>query len=814
MAWTISRPGGDTLLTTATVFGEDVLDRIYLPGSSTVVANFDVRGFEWYAGDVASLSGGVGVDTLIGSANSDMVVWDIGTVQGFPFDPGFLGRARLPVGAARLEVIALADGDDLLNLTVNPATLSGGPSPGAYAFDVTAYGGDGNDAIASGEGNDLLVGDENAGLPPTDMRFDTIWGFGGNDTIFGDDGSTAPDAGGLADMLSGGMGDDLIYGEGGRDRIEGNEGRDTLYGGGGNDLIDGEDAFADDDLPDSSDTIYGGAGNDDIEGGAGDDLIYGDDDGDFLSGSAGNDTLDGGAGDDVLEAGDGDDTLIGGAGVDELYGGAGADVLYLFADTVTVGDGARDYVQGWDGASALVKFELDGLEVNWSFDAFDGEDGGVDTLVGTSGNDIVLANPDDIYVDSFAQDSRPGRLAGIELVMLGGGADIFLANDPDGATGSGLVYQEAITVFGGEGSDTIVTGSGNDVIRGSGGGADPMASGDDYLVGGAGNDSIGGGPGNDRIYGGAGNDTVSAGLGDDTIFGGGGIDRLSGGGGDDLIFGGRDAFGDDGADIIVLSFAAPLGASTVEGGANDAASDGADDVFVSGAYDTINASLGADDDRYIASSTDSGTLQIDRVDGQLGDDLVSTWYGNDELSGSEGEDALWGGAGSDTIYGGPDTDYLYGGFGDNDVLAGGAGQDFYYWSRTDGQGDQIFDDFRSADPLPGQQADNVLVVFPDFDPTEVDGDGLRTGSGVVEVDRDLYDLSGGDDMVRLTDIDGAAGSMYRLTVLTGDGAANYVEFDQRDVQTILLWNNDAAGTGQVIQTYAWDPIDGRYEYVG
>ena len=108
----------------------------------------------------------------------------------------------------------------------------------------------------------------------------------------------------------------------------------------------------------------------------------------------------------------------------------------------------------------------------------------------------------------------------------------------------------------------------------------------------------------------------------------------------------------------------------------------------------------------------------------------------------------------------------------------------------------------------------MLVVFPDFDSTEVNGDGLRTGSGVVETDRDLHDLAGGDDMVQLTDIDGAGGTMWRMTVLTGDGATNYVEFDQRDVQTILLWNNDAAPGEQVIQTYAWDPIDGRYEFVG
>lgn len=74
-------------------------------------------------------------------------------------------------------------------------------------------------------------------------------------------------------------------------------------------------------------------------------------------------------------------------------------------------------------------------------------------------------------------------------------------------------------------------------------------------------------------------------------------------------------------------------------------------------------------------------------------------------------------------------------------------------------------------------------------------------------------MAGGDDMVQLVDLDGAAaGTMYRMTILQRAGAGNSIEFDQTEISVIGLWNHDAVGVTPVITAYVWDPVDGRYEY--
>jgi hypothetical protein len=66
-----------------------------------------------------------------------------------------------------------------------------------------------------------------------------------------------------------------------------------------------------------------------------------------------------------------------------------------------------------------------------------------------------------------------------------------------------------VTVYAGQGSDTVSTGSGNDKIFGG----DDL----DYLVGNAGNDFIDGGDGNDRITATGGTDEIWGNTGDDRI---------------------------------------------------------------------------------------------------------------------------------------------------------------------------------------------------------------------------------------------------------------------------------------------------------
>lgn len=101
------------------------------------------------------------------------------------------------------------------------------------------FGGDGQDRINAGLGNDYVEGGNDWG--------DFISEAGvGNDTIYGGDGN---------DQITAGVGDDLVYGGKGLDSIDGEQGNDKLYGQSGDD------------------TVIGGAGIDRIVGGSGDDNL-------------------------------------------------------------------------------------------------------------------------------------------------------------------------------------------------------------------------------------------------------------------------------------------------------------------------------------------------------------------------------------------------------------------------------------------------------------------------------------------------------------------------------------------------------------
>jgi hypothetical protein len=84
-------------------------------------------------------------------------------------------------------------------------------------------GGDGNDTITAGGGNDILLGARGN---------DQLNGGGGNDRLFGDLGN---------DILHGNAGDDTLYGYRGNDNLFGDDGADLLVdiGGGNRDTLNG-----------------------------------------------------------------------------------------------------------------------------------------------------------------------------------------------------------------------------------------------------------------------------------------------------------------------------------------------------------------------------------------------------------------------------------------------------------------------------------------------------------------------------------------------------------------------------------------------
>ncbi len=221
------------------------------------------------------------------------------------------------------------------------------------------FGGDGNDTLSGGSGNDLLFGQNGN---------DIINGKAGNDMLFGGAGN---------DVMDGGTGDDQVFGQSGNDRMIWNP-------GGGNDLMEGGDG---------SDTaeVNGGNGAETftitangtrvrfdrttpapffLDIGTTENLVVNANGGDDVI-TAGNGlanliqlTLDGGDGNDTITGGDGNDTLIGGNGNDVITGGRGNDVALLGTGNDTFvwnpGDGS-DTVEGQDGFDTL---QFNGANVN------------------------------------------------------------------------------------------------------------------------------------------------------------------------------------------------------------------------------------------------------------------------------------------------------------------------------------------------------------------------------------------------------------------------------------------------------------------
>lgn len=74
---------------------------------------------------------------------------------------------------------------------------------------IVFFGGNKNDTLYGGLGDDVLVGEHSTDQPN-----------GGNDTLYGGDGN---------DIVRGGAGDDILYGGNGLDSLGGDAGNDTIY---------------------------------------------------------------------------------------------------------------------------------------------------------------------------------------------------------------------------------------------------------------------------------------------------------------------------------------------------------------------------------------------------------------------------------------------------------------------------------------------------------------------------------------------------------------------------------------------------------
>lgn len=196
-----------------------------------------------------------------------------------------------------------------------------------------------------------------------------------------------------------------------------------------------------------------------------------------------------------------------------------------------------------------------------------------------------------------------------------------------------------------------------------------------------------GGNGNDTIDGNDAANTILGGSGNDVILGGGGSDTIDGGDDDDEIYGGSEGdllFGGNGADTLV----GEMGNDTIYGG-NDAdlilGGNGNDSLFGEQGNDVLRGGRGDD-------FLDGGNRN-DRLYGAEGDDTLLGGNGDDLLRGGAQNDLMLGGDGNDVLIGGAGFDTLDGGAGD-DIMVGAFNADTFVFA--DDHGNDIIEDFEAA----------------------------------------------------------------------------------------------------------------------
>ena len=783
------------------LYGEAGGDRLTGGTGNDLLDGGDGNDYLWGEGGNDTLAGGANDDVLYGQDGNDSL-------------SGNAGNDNLQGGAGD-DVLDGGDGDDVIysqggfdgiaggagsdyaevdytsltaNLTINSVTgtVSDGTITKSFSgvegvYLRTGVGNDNLDLsqtnynggsynynpqdsanVASGTGNDTIIG--GSGI-------DRLYGEAGDDTIKGGDNPTnySYNYGYVVDELYGGDGNDSLYGEAGEDRLYGGNGNDLLDGGDSNDYLSGEGG---------NDTLTGSAGNDSLDGGDGNDNLSGGDDNDSLSGGTGNDTLTGSLGNDALYGGTGDDALDGGDGDDVLYGQGGFDGI--------AGGAGSDYAE----------VDYTALTTNLT----------INSITGTVSDGTITK-----------------AFSGIERVYLrtGVGNDNLDLSQTNYNNGNYWDYQATNTsanIGGGAGNDTIIGGSGRDVLYGEAG-DDILKGGDnpniyydygygDQLDGGDGNDSLYGEAGGDRLTGGTGNDLLDGGDGNDYLWGNVGNDTLAGGSNEDVLYGedGNDNLsGNDGNDNLQGG----LGDDALDGGIGDDAlyGQGGFDAYIGGDgtdYAELDLSQSVSNITIAFSSPGNGTVnygtttktfkEIERVYLRTGVgndnlDLSATNYNNGnywDYQATNTSANIGGGAGNDTIIGGSGRDVLYGEAGD-DILKGGDNPTIYY-------------DYGYGDQLDGGDGNDSLYG-------EAGGDRLTGGTG-----NDLLDGGDGDDYLwGEVGNDTLAGGAGNDSLDGGDGNDNLSGNDGNDTLKGSTGNDVLNGGNGDDALYGQQGID---SYIG
>ncbi|GAB3344895.1 calcium-binding protein [Lysobacter tyrosinilyticus] len=470
-------------------------------------------------------------------------------------------------------------------------------------------------------------------LSPEDVFAKVItWGTSGDDTITGAaDGPNDIRGGGGNDRLTGGMA---------TDRMDGGEGNDIIFGGSG------------------GDTLIGGAGDDQINAYRFDNDPWWFNDGVHHVDTTGVNTIIGGTGDDMLSGSFYRDTYI-------FNKGDGHDIIWDYDE---LSSNSIDTLQfGADVAPADIDFSRDGIDL-------------ILTLRDT-GDSVRIAGWFEVYGDVGDPDLGTN---GVDLISFADGtvwtvSDVAMLLDQHGIASEPVrwVYNDNIVVHGSSGDDYIdisaYGGERSDALHGG--------AGDDTLIANAGGDLLDGGAGNDTMTGGVGSDLLDGGTGNDLMRGGARGDTyvLRRGAGEDRIHDLGEA--GDAADIVRFD-------DVASGDVRFVGRNGDDLVIAYGSGDRVVVQNYFGDqanvieefrfsDGVVWTVTDIQARAVALLLGTSGaDTLIGATDATSVLDAGAGDDTLLGGARNDVLIGGSGNDRLEGGLGADD-MSGGSGNDVY-----------------------------------------------------------------------------------------------------------------------------------------
>jgi Ca2+-binding RTX toxin-like protein len=334
-------------------------------------------------------------------------------------------------------------------------------------------------------------------------------------------------------------------------------------------------------------------------------------------------------------------------------------------------------------------------------------------------------------------------------ILVNGGAVAVLGGTPT------VANTATIQVFGQAGNDTLRLNESSDALPAS------------NLFGGAGNDTLIGGSGNDLLFGQAGNDTLEGKGGFDLLFGGDNNDTLTGGDADDQVFGegGNDRMiwnpGDDtdlneggsGNDTVQVNGGNGAETFTVTANGTRVRFDRLDPAPFSidiGTSENLVLNANGGNDSFSATGNLAALIRI-TVDGGTGNDTLLGSNGIDRLLGGDGDDFIDGQQGNDTAFLGAGNDVFQWDPGDgSDIVEGQAGTDSLLFNGS--AANEIFEfSSNGGRVLFTRNVGNIVMDLNDIEETNLNALGGTdmttvndlTGTDMVEVNVNLAGTIGG-----------------------------------------------------------------------